>query len=91
MVCEAVGASPDHSWGQSPQIQILLEEMKPLESLHQGKPQIWAANHGGARAGGRAGPDAVMLQPVTYDNEWEMLSPQNIIPGNGNGGGDRVS
>uniref|UniRef100_A0A8C6E233 Protein prune homolog 2 n=1 Tax=Moschus moschiferus TaxID=68415 RepID=A0A8C6E233_MOSMO len=76
---EAVEPASDHSLGQSPQIQIL-EEMKPLESLALGEASDLGSQSRRSKSRGRAGPDAVMLQPVTHDNEWEMLSPQNIIP-----------
>ncbi|XP_029419486.1 protein prune homolog 2 isoform X4 [Nannospalax galili] len=60
----------------------IVEEMRPLESLTLeevsglGKSRGWA--------GLDVGPDAVPMQAVTHDNEWEMLSPQpsqkNKIP-----------
>lgn len=76
---EAVEPASDHSLGQSPQIQIL-EEMKPLESLALGEASDLGSQSRRSKSRGRAGPDAVMLQPVTHDKEWEMLSPQTIIP-----------
>ncbi|KAB0368515.1 hypothetical protein FD755_019549, partial [Muntiacus reevesi] len=76
---EAVEPASDHSLGQSPQIQIL-EEMKPLQSLALGEASDLGSQSRRSKSRGIAGPDAVMLQPVTHDNEWEMLSPQNIIP-----------
>ena len=76
---EGVEPASDHSLGQSPQIQIL-EEMKPLESLALGEASDLGSQSRRSKSRGRAGPDAVMLQPVAHDNEWEMLSPQNIIP-----------
>lgn len=62
----------------------VLREMKPLESLALEETSGLDSQSRKSKNRGRAGPDAVMLQPVTQDNEWEMLSPQpsekNVTP-----------
>ncbi|XP_060055526.1 protein prune homolog 2 [Erinaceus europaeus] len=59
---------------KSPQFQAV-GRIKPLEPLAQSQK---------SQSRGQAGPDGVMLQTVTHDNGWEMLSPQpskeNMIP-----------
>ncbi|XP_035157733.3 protein prune homolog 2 isoform X2 [Callithrix jacchus] len=72
----------DLSLGEGPQLQAL-EEMKPLESLAL-EEASGPVSQSQKKSQGKAGPDSVTLQPVTHDNEWEMLSPQpaqkNMIP-----------
>ncbi|XP_021098372.1 protein prune homolog 2 isoform X2 [Heterocephalus glaber] len=62
-----------------------IEEMKPLESLALEEVSGLSSQSRKMKNRGRAGPDTVLLQAVTHDNEWEMLSPQqsqiNRIPG----------
>ncbi|KAL0607069.1 Protein prune-like protein 2 [Plecturocebus cupreus] len=73
----------DLSLGEGPQLQVL-EEIKPVESLALEDASGPASQSQKNKSQGRAGPDAVTLQAVTHDNEWEMLSPQpaqkNMIP-----------
>ncbi|XP_027626482.1 protein prune homolog 2 isoform X2 [Tupaia chinensis] len=59
----------------SPRVQDL-GEMKSLESLALEEASGVVTQSRKSRGRGRVGPDEVMLQPVTHDNEWEMLSPQ---------------
>ncbi|XP_019503839.1 PREDICTED: protein prune homolog 2 isoform X3 [Hipposideros armiger] len=82
---KAVEPASDDDLGEGPQMQVL-GETKPLESL----ASLEEASSLGRQSRkstiqSSAAPDAVMLQAVTHDNEWEMLSPQpsqkNIIPG----------
>uniref|UniRef100_A0A8C3W8E4 Protein prune homolog 2 n=1 Tax=Catagonus wagneri TaxID=51154 RepID=A0A8C3W8E4_9CETA len=81
---QALEPASDHSFGTGPQMQVL-GEMKPPESLILEEASGLGSQSRKSKSRGRAGPDAVVLQPVTHDNEWEMLSPQpsqkNIIPG----------
>uniref|UniRef100_A0A8D0Y8R3 Protein prune homolog 2 n=1 Tax=Sus scrofa TaxID=9823 RepID=A0A8D0Y8R3_PIG len=80
---QALEPASGHSLGTGPQMQVL-GEMKPVESLPLEEASGLGSQSQKSKSRGRAGPDAVMLQPVTHDNEWEMLSPQpsqkNIIP-----------
>ncbi|XP_036715753.1 protein prune homolog 2-like [Balaenoptera musculus] len=80
---EAVEPASDHSLGKGPQMQIL-GEMKPLESSALEEASGLGSQSWKSMSRGSAGPDTVMLQAVTHDNECEMLSPQssqkNIIP-----------
>ncbi|XP_047380212.1 protein prune homolog 2 isoform X3 [Sciurus carolinensis] len=74
----------DLSLGKCPQVQAL-GEMKPLESLALEEVSDGQSSQSQKNKSlGRAVPDAVLLQTVTHDNEWEMLSPQpsqkNRIP-----------
>uniref|UniRef100_A0A8C8ZUZ0 Protein prune homolog 2 n=1 Tax=Prolemur simus TaxID=1328070 RepID=A0A8C8ZUZ0_PROSS len=73
----------DLSMNNGPQMQVL-EEIKPLESLALEEASGLISQSQRIKSQGRASPDAVTLQAVTHDNEWEMLSPQpsqkNVIP-----------
>ncbi|XP_069891882.1 protein prune homolog 2 isoform X2 [Dipodomys merriami] len=73
----------DPSLGKSPQIQTQ-EELKPLESLALATVSNRGSQSGKSKSLGQAGQDGVLLQVVSRDNEWEMLSPQpsqkNKIP-----------
>ncbi|XP_073084776.1 protein prune homolog 2 isoform X3 [Manis javanica] len=79
----AVEPATDAGFGKGPQMQVS-GEMKPLESVALEEASGLSNQSQKSKSRGRAGPDAVMLQPITHDNEWEMLSPQpsqkNIIP-----------
>uniref|UniRef100_H0XVG2 Protein prune homolog 2 n=1 Tax=Otolemur garnettii TaxID=30611 RepID=H0XVG2_OTOGA len=74
---------PDLGMNRTPQMQVL-GEIKPPESsaLEEASGLISQSRKNKSRS--RASPDAVILQPVTHDNEWEMLSPQpsqkNMLP-----------
>ncbi|XP_058421588.1 protein prune homolog 2 isoform X4 [Diceros bicornis minor] len=80
---KAVEPASDHDLGKIPQMQVL-REMKPLESLALEEVSGLGSQSQKSKSQGKAGPDAVVLQAVTHDNEWEMLSPQpsqkNMIP-----------
>ncbi|XP_036094678.1 protein prune homolog 2 isoform X2 [Rousettus aegyptiacus] len=80
---KAVKPTSDQDLSKGPQMQVL-REMKPLESLALEETSGLDSQSRKSKNRGRAGPDAVMLQPVTQDNEWEMLSPQpsekNVTP-----------
>nr|XP_012615241.1 protein prune homolog 2 isoform X5 [Microcebus murinus] len=73
----------DLSMNNGPQMQVL-GEIKPLESLALEEASGLISQSQRKKSQGRASPDAVTLQAVTHDNEWEMLSPQpsqkNVIP-----------
>ncbi|XP_054544835.1 protein prune homolog 2 [Talpa occidentalis] len=68
---------------KGPQMQIL-GELKPPETLALEEASGLDSQSRKSKSRGQAGSDTVMLQTVTHDNEWEMLSPQpsqkNIIP-----------
>uniref|UniRef100_A0A8C2YJF8 Protein prune homolog 2 n=1 Tax=Chinchilla lanigera TaxID=34839 RepID=A0A8C2YJF8_CHILA len=53
-----------------------MEEMKPLESLASEEVSSLSSQSQKIKSRGRAGHSPVLLQGVTHDNEWEMLSPQ---------------
>ncbi|XP_054438982.1 protein prune homolog 2 [Pteronotus mesoamericanus] len=80
---KAVEPASDHNLGKGSQMQVLGETM-PLESLALEEASGHGSQSRKSKGRGRAGPDAQPLQPVTHDNEWEMLSPQlsqkNAIP-----------
>nr|XP_014590891.2 protein prune homolog 2 isoform X3 [Equus caballus] len=80
---KALEPASDHDLGKVPQMQVL-GEMKPLESLAREEASGLGSQSQRSKSQGRAGPDTAMLQAVTHDNEWEMLSPQpsqkNVIP-----------
>ncbi|XP_032283559.1 protein prune homolog 2 isoform X2 [Phoca vitulina] len=61
--------------GQGPQMQVL-GGMKPVESLALEEAPGLGSQPQKSKSRGRAGPDAVLRQPVAHDNEWEMLPPQ---------------
>ncbi|XP_048203276.1 protein prune homolog 2 [Perognathus longimembris pacificus] len=73
----------DPSLGKSLHMQTL-GEMKPLESLALEEVSNQGSQPGKSKSLGQASPDEVLLQVVSHDNEWEMLSPQpsqkNKIP-----------
>lgn len=81
---KAVEPVSDDDLDKCPQMQVL-GETKPLESLALEETSSLGRQSRKSQIQSRAGPDAVMLQAVTHDNEWEMLSPQpsqkNMIPG----------
>ncbi|KAM5298378.1 protein prune homolog 2 [Ctenodactylus gundi] len=51
-------------------------KMKPLESLALEEVPGQGSQSQKSKGQSRVGPDTVVLQAVTHDNEWEMLSPQ---------------
>ncbi|XP_008586855.1 PREDICTED: protein prune homolog 2-like [Galeopterus variegatus] len=65
----------DLSLGRGPQMEVL-GEMKPLESLALEEASGLGSQSWKTKSHGRTGLDAVMLQMVAHDNEWEMLSPR---------------
>uniref|UniRef100_A0A8C5ZD76 Protein prune homolog 2 n=1 Tax=Marmota marmota marmota TaxID=9994 RepID=A0A8C5ZD76_MARMA len=74
--CQTVEPCSDLSLGKDPQVQVL-GGMKPLESLALEEVSVGQSSQSQRnKRQGRAVPDAVLLQMVTHDNEWEMLSPQ---------------
>ncbi|XP_053431605.1 protein prune homolog 2 isoform X2 [Nycticebus coucang] len=74
---------PDLGMNKAPQMQVL-GEIKPLESSALEEASGLTSQSRKNKSHSRASPDAVILQPVTHDNEWEMLSPQpsqkNMLP-----------
>ncbi|XP_054979808.1 protein prune homolog 2 isoform X2 [Sorex araneus] len=62
----------------------VLGEMKPTDSLAVEEAFGLGSQSELSKSQKQAGPEAVLLQTVTHDNEWEMLSPQpspkNTIP-----------
>ncbi|XP_075415656.1 protein prune homolog 2 [Tenrec ecaudatus] len=80
---EVTESVSDSSPSKAYQIEVL-EEVKPLETLVQAETSALSGQSRKSKSRSRAGPDAVMLQAVAHDNEWEMLSPQlsqkNTIP-----------
>ncbi|XP_077615489.1 protein prune homolog 2 [Crocuta crocuta] len=68
-------STSDAGLGEGPQIQVL-GGMKPLESLALEEASGLGRQSRKSKRRGEADPDAVMMQAVTHDNEWEMLSPQ---------------
>ncbi|XP_066113149.1 protein prune homolog 2 isoform X1 [Saccopteryx bilineata] len=72
-----------HDLGKGPQVHVL-GETNPLESLALEEASDLGSQSQKNKSPGKASPDTVMLQAVTHDNEWEMLSPQpsqkNVIP-----------
>lgn len=79
----AVEPASDHDLGMGPHMQVL-GETKPLESVAAEEASCLGSQSQKSKSRGRAGPDTVVLQTGTHDNEWEMLSPQpsqkNRIP-----------
>ncbi|KAM9207250.1 protein prune homolog 2 isoform 2-T2 [Dugong dugon] len=80
---EAMEPASDPSPGKGYQTQVL-GEVKPPESLVLEGASGLSSQSRKTKSRGGAGPDAVILQAVAHDNEWEMLSPQpsqkNMIP-----------
>ncbi|KAM9641800.1 protein prune homolog 2 isoform 3-T4 [Trichechus inunguis] len=80
---EAMEPASDPSPGKGYQTQVL-GEVKPPESLVLEEASGLSSQSRKTKSRGGAGPDAVILQAVAHDNEWEMLSPQpsqkNMIP-----------
>lgn len=68
-------STSDGGLGEGPQIQVL-GGMKPLESLALEEASGLGSQSRKSKRRCEADPDAVMMQAVTHDNEWEMLSPQ---------------
>ncbi|XP_035877654.1 protein prune homolog 2 isoform X7 [Phyllostomus discolor] len=66
-----------HILGKGPQMQVL-GETTPLESLalEEGSSLGSQSRKSKGQSRGGAGGDADLLQAVTHDNEWEMLSPR---------------
>ncbi|KAM7094244.1 protein prune homolog 2 isoform 1-T1 [Molossus nigricans] len=78
-----VEPASDHDLDMGPQMQFL-GETKPLESVAAEEASGLGSQSQKSKSRSSTGPDTVMLQTVTHDNEWEMLSPQpsqkNILP-----------
>ena len=72
---QAVESTSDCGVGEGPQMQVL-GGMKPLESLALEEASGLGSQSRKSKSRDGADPDAVMLQAVAHDNEWEMLSPQ---------------
>ncbi|XP_014928093.1 protein prune homolog 2 isoform X1 [Acinonyx jubatus] len=72
---QAVESTSDCGVGEGAQMQVL-GGMKPLESLALEEASGLGSQSRKSKSRGGADPDAVMLQAVAHDNEWEMLSPQ---------------
>ncbi|KAM8801247.1 protein prune homolog 2 [Rhynchonycteris naso] len=72
---KAVEPASDHNLAKGPQMHVL-GETNPLESLALEGASDLGSQSQKNKSPGKASPDTVMLQTVTHDNEWEMLSPQ---------------
>ncbi|XP_055974757.1 protein prune homolog 2 [Sorex fumeus] len=74
---------PAFTLDDSSQMQVP-EEMKPMDSLAVEEAFGLGNQSEMSKSQNQAGSEAVLLQTVTHDNEWEMLSPQpspkNTIP-----------
>uniref|UniRef100_A0A673V0P3 Protein prune homolog 2 n=1 Tax=Suricata suricatta TaxID=37032 RepID=A0A673V0P3_SURSU len=68
-------STSDGALGEGPQTQVL-GGTKPLESLALEEASGPGSQSRKSRSRGRAAPEAVLMQAVTPDNEWEMLPPQ---------------
>ncbi|XP_053779589.1 protein prune homolog 2 isoform X2 [Desmodus rotundus] len=76
---KAVAPASAHNLDRGSRMQVL-RETTPLESLAleeaSGLGSQSRKSKGQSQSRGGVGPDADLLQAVTHDNEWEMLSPQ---------------
>ncbi|XP_045144538.1 protein prune homolog 2 isoform X3 [Echinops telfairi] len=80
---EATESVSDPSPSKGYQIEVL-EEVNPLEASVQEETSALSSQSRKSKSGSRAGPEAVVLQAVAHDSEWEMVSPQlsrkTVIP-----------
>ena len=74
---KAVAPASAHNLDRGSRMQVL-RETTPLESLalEEASGLASQSRKSKSQSRGGVGPDADLLQAVTHDNEWEMLSPQ---------------